>query len=165
MHVGEMIRECHENNIAVIVYFSQTHDNYAYDQHPDWRMVYKDSTVSREKGGRYGLVCPVNADYRSYVKAILTELLTTYDFEGLFLDMPFWSDICYCQSCRKRFFEETGENIPKEVDWNNPIWVKYAHARQNWINEFVREVAECVKAIKPQVSIEQNFAAVGAGWR
>lgn len=164
-YVGDMIRECHKNDISVIVYFSQTHDNYAYDLHPDWRMVFKDSTVSREKGGRYGLVCPVNEDYRSYVKEILTELLTTYDFEGLFLDMPFWTDICYCQSCRKRFFEETGENIPKEVNWDNPVWVKYAHARQNWINEFVKEITDCVKAIKPHVSIEQNFAAVGANWR
>ncbi|MEG0692990.1 MAG: family 10 glycosylhydrolase, partial [Oscillospiraceae bacterium] len=164
-YVGEMISKCHANGIDVIVYYSQTHDNYAYDHHPDWRIVSKDSTVSREKGGRYGLVCPTNSDYLEYAKEILTELLTTYEFEGLFLDMPFWTDICYCQSCRKRFFEETGEEIPKIVNWDNPVWLKFAHSRQNWLNEFVNAITACVKSVKPNVSIEQNFAAVGSGWR
>lgn len=164
-YVGEMIKKCHANDIAVIVYFSQTHDNYAYDEHPEWRTINVDSTDSREDGGRYGLVCMNNLEYKKYCTEILTELLETYDFEGLFLDMPFWSNLCYCESCRKRFFKETGERIPKTIDWNNPVFLKFAYARQNWVNDFVNEITKCVKSIKPDVSIEQNFAAVGSGWR
>ncbi|MEG2393421.1 MAG: alpha-L-fucosidase, partial [Ruthenibacterium sp.] len=107
-YVGEMIRECHQNDIAVIVYYSQIYDNYAYDEHPAWRIVYDDGKTSREDGkryaiacpneaaSRYGLVCPNNLEYRAYAKEILTELVETYDFEGLFMDMPFWPGICHC---------------------------------------------------------------------
>lgn len=37
-YVGEMIDECHKNNMNVILYFSQVYDNYAYANHKSWRI-------------------------------------------------------------------------------------------------------------------------------
>lgn len=102
-YVGEMIKKCKENNISVVVYLSQIYDNYAYEQHPAWRIVNSEGKSSRENNTRYGLVCPNNLEYRSYVREILQELASTYEFSGVFLDMPFWPSICYCQSCRERY--------------------------------------------------------------
>ncbi|MEG0769660.1 MAG: alpha-L-fucosidase [Ruthenibacterium sp.] len=175
-YVGEMIRECHQNDIAVIVYYSQIYDNYAYDEHPAWRIVYDDGKTSREDGkryaiacpneaaSRYGLVCPNNLEYRAYAKEILTELVETYDFEGLFMDMPFWPGICHCDACRARFLQESGQEIPQQEDWSNPVWVQFAHARQAWINEFAAFTTAVVKGIKPNISIEHNASAVAASW-
>ncbi len=163
-YVGEMVKKCHENGIQVIVYLSQIYDNYAYDHHPAWRIVDENGHTSREDGSRYGLVCPNNPEYRQYVKEILQELNTLYQFEGMFLDMPFWPNVCYCDSCRERFFRETGKDIPRKIDWDDPVWVDYAHRRQRWIEEFMLENTKAVKEIRPEVSIEHNFAAVGGGW-
>ena len=33
-YFGEMVKKCHENGIAVIAYFSQIFDNWAYAEHP-----------------------------------------------------------------------------------------------------------------------------------
>nr|WP_307991507.1 alpha-L-fucosidase [uncultured Niameybacter sp.] len=163
-YVGEMIKKCKENNISVVVYLSQIYDNYAYEQHPAWRIVNSEGKSSREDNTRYGLVCPNNLEYRSYVREILQELVLTYEFGGVFLDMPFWPNICYCQSCRERYWKETGTYIPRKEDWNNPQWVDFAHRRQRWIEEFVEESTRAVKELNSAISVEHNFAAVGCGW-
>lgn len=163
-YVGEMIRKCHANGINVIVYLSQIYDNYAYEHHPAWRMVDENGRTSREDGTRYGLVCPNNPEYRQYVQDILRELNSMYEFEGMFLDMPFWPYVCHCASCRERFFKETGRDLPRNIDWSDEVWVDYAHRRQRWMEEFMLENTAAVKSIRPDVSIEHNFAAVGSNW-
>lgn len=77
---GDMVKTCHENGIAVIAYFTQIFDNWAYEEHPSWRLVTAEGKMMREyrhgedfKSGRYGIVCPNNPEYREYVKACLTK--------------------------------------------------------------------------------------------
>ena len=163
-YVGEMIKACKANNISVVVYLSQIYDNYAYEQHPTWRVVDHEGKTSRENNTRYGFVCLNNQEYRSYVREILQELASTYEFGGVFLDMPFWTGICYCPACRERYWKEMGTYIPRKEDWNNPIWVDFAHRRQRWLEEFVAESTRAIKEINPDISVEHNFAAVGCGW-
>ena len=98
-YVGEMIQLCHSNGIAVMAYFSQIFDNWAYEKPPEWRMINGYGKTSREetvpdsdfmsRKGRYGIVCPNNEEYRQYVKECLTEITENYQFETIFLDMPF----------------------------------------------------------------------------
>ena len=131
---GEMVRLCHEKGIAVIAYYTQIFDNWAYDNHPDWRLVAPDGRTFREyrhkdqfRNGRYGICCPNNPGYRAYVKANLEELNRKYDFEGMFLDMTFWPEICTCPACRKRYFEESGgKEVPRTIGWNDPDFRDYA---------------------------------------
>lgn len=163
-YVGEMIKACKAQDISVVVYLSQIYDNYAYQHYPTWRTVNSEGLTSRENNTRYGFVCPNNLEYRKYVRDILQELVTTYEFGGMFLDMPFWPGICYCQCCRDRFWKEYGEYIPREENWNNPTWVTFVKARQRWMEEFTQESTNAVKEINSKVSIEHNFAAVGCGW-
>ena len=47
-YFGEMIQKCHENGIAVIAYFTQIFDNWAYEEHPSWRLV----TAEGKKAGK-----------------------------------------------------------------------------------------------------------------
>ena len=168
---GTMIQKCHENNIAVIAYFTQIFDNWAYENHPEWRLVTAEGMGMREyrgqdnfKTGRYGIVCPNNEGYREYVKACLTEMNTMYDFEGMFLDMTFFPEVCYCPSCRKKYKEETGRELPRRIDWKDPEWLEYAYKRDEWIAEFARFSTGCVKAIKPEVTIEHQFSRITGSW-
>jgi len=170
-YVGEMIELCHENGIDVIVYYSQVFDNWAYENHPSWRCVYADGLNSKEKDhyffkkGRYGVVCPNNLEYREYVKANLQELNRNYKFEGMFLDMPFWPEVCYCSSCKERYFKETGKEMPKIVDWNDPDWLEFQYIRERWMGEFAAFSTKCVKDINPEVTIEHNFATAMFPWQ
>lgn len=167
-YVGEMTKKCHENGINVIVYFSQIYDNYSYEHHKSWRLrnyTYTPSRLSMPNNiNRYGLVCPNNPEYREYCKDVLTELAENYQFEGVFLDMPFWPYPCYCKYCTEKFLKETGKPIPRIQDFGKPVWKEFIHARQRWLSEFMESNTNAIKAVNPNISVEHNIAAVGLDW-
>ena len=167
-YVGEMIEKCHAEGISVIVYFSQIYDNFAYDTHRNWRLRALSGLTSYNiplnKKNRYGLVCPNNPEYRQYCKDILTELCTKYEFEGMFLDMPFWPYPCYCKHCQKKYFKETGKPLPIIQKTNTKAWQEFIHVRQRWMQEFILENTKTIKSINPNISIEHNMAAIGENW-
>lgn len=173
-YFGKMIDLCHENGIAVQAYFSQNFDNLAYEQHPEWRMINCDGLNSKEKldyynatmfsKGRYGLVCPNNEEYRKYVKDCLEEMAENYKFESIFLDMPFWPEVCYCPSCRKKYYEATGREMPRIINWDDPEFREWQLLREKWMGEFAHFTAECIKNIQPSVTIEQNLSVMVSSW-
>ena len=174
-YVKEMIYHCHKNNIAVMAYFSQIFDNWAYEHHPDWRVVNYEGKTSREyeeynhhsmfRKGRYGIVCPNNMEYRAYVKECLTELTQNYEFESIFLDMPFWPEVCYCYSCRAKYYAETSREYPRTIDWNDPEFRHWQELREEWLGDFASFTANCVKDVRPEVTIEHNMAVATAPWQ
>ena len=170
-YVGEMIDLCHENQISVIVYYSEVFDNWAYENHPSWRTVYADGLNSKEKGhfffrkGRYGVLCVNNPAYRAYVMDNLRELCTRYSFEGMFLDMPFWPEVCYCDSCKEKYRQATGREMPKIVDWEDPAWLEFQFLRENWMKEFLEESVATVKGVNPDITIEFNSATAMFNWQ
>lgn len=175
-YVGEMIELCHKDGIAVKAYFSQIFDNYAYDMHPEWRMINGKGKTSREdekytansmfRKGRYGVVCPNNEEYRKYVHDCLTEMTEKYQFESIFLDMPFWPEVCFCPSCRRKYKEATGkDDLPRTVDWSDPDFREYQYLREKWMEEFSALSTKAVKSVRPEVTIEHNMCVNTSPWR
>lgn len=174
-YVREMIDLCHARGIAVMAYFSQIFDNWAYEAHPEWRGINGEGRTSREyeeydspimfRKGRYGILCPNNEDYRAYVKACLTEMTEQYQFETIFLDMPFWTENCYCPSCRKKYFDATGKDLPRIIDWKDPAFRHWQELREEWMGEFARFSSACVKAVRPEVTIEHNMCSITSPWQ
>ncbi|MCR5742480.1 MAG: alpha-L-fucosidase [Lachnospiraceae bacterium] len=168
---GEVLKLCHEKGIAVIAYYSQVFDNYAYDNHPEWRTISADGKNHKEfrgldcfRNGRYGIVCPNNSEYREYVKAHLIELNEMYDFEGMFLDMTFWPDVCYCPSCRRRYLEETGREMPKTMNWQDEEFRNFQHLRERWMADFATFTTGVIKSVKPECTVEHQMSMVASGW-
>lgn len=169
--IGDMIRLCHEKGIAVIVYFSQIFDNWAYDNHPDWRVVAPDGKNFREyrgmgdfRSGRYGIVCPNNPGYRAYVRTNLQELCSRYQFEGMFLDMTFWTEVCTCACCRKRYMEETGRELPRTIDWQDEAWKNFIYRRSVWMADFAEQSTLAIHEINPEITVEHQFSMITSNW-
>ena len=57
---------------------------------------------------------------------------------GMFLDMTFWPEICFCPHCRKRWFDETGLELPRTIDWNDENFRRYAYARDVWMADYAK---------------------------
>lgn len=172
-YVGEMVKLCHDNGIAVMGYFSQIFDNWAYENHPEWRMVNREGKTSREyeeyynlsmfRRGRYGLVCPNNMQYREYAGNCLTEMCSRYQFETIFMDMCFWPEVCFCPSCKERYFRETGRELPEKVDWDDPEFLDFVDRRNQWMAEFTAFTKSCVKAALPECTVQQNVGGACTG--
>jgi len=59
---GEVTDLCHERGLKVVIYYSLIFNNWAYINHPDWRIRPGGKQLT---GTRYGLCCP-NSPYRQF---------------------------------------------------------------------------------------------------
>jgi len=158
----EVIDLSHEKGMSVVVYYNIWH-KWAYDNHPDWRLI----TPKGEGTGeymRYG-VCCINSPFRDFVINQTKELCSNYSFEGLWFDMIGLTTVCYCPFCRKRYFLETGEEIPRIINWNDPKWVRFQRKREEWLAEFASSLASTAKKINPETTVVLQNAHWQNGWR
>lgn len=163
--VKRLIDMCHEDGMDVVIYYSIIFNNREYDCHPSWRMKDGYGRDSRENGGRYGLCCPNNEEYRQFVKAQIKEFCEYFDFEGVFFDMTFWPEVCYCDSCKARWEEEYGGPMPEVVDWNDARWVAFDRKRHEWMAEFANLCTDEVHRYKSQATVEHQYGNSIAFWR
>lgn len=158
---GESVAECRRHNIHPLAYFSVIFDNWCFEHHPDWRILSAEGNNKRAES-RYGVVCP-NSPYRDYVVACVKEIVNNYDIEGIFFDMTFWPDVCYCHHCAERFQSEQHAELPRIVDWNDPVWRAFQKARPGWLLEFAQLVTGTVKKIRP-ITVNHQYSTIFFNW-
>lgn len=157
---------CHAEGIDVIGYYSLIYNTREEERHPQWRVLETDTQSRHEMGARYGHLCPSNREYVDFVKTQIKEMCDYFPVDGMFYDMTFWSSLCRCESCRRRWTEETGHReMPTAPDWNDPVWRLYYKKRCEWMGSFAREITAYTKELLPGVSVEHNYAnSVAGGW-
>jgi len=164
--IKKLIKKCKDGGMKVVGYYSLIFNNWAIEAHPEWEMVHQNGETWRDQGQRYGLCCPNNEEYRAFVQVQIDELAREFkNLDGLFFDMPYWEVPCYCESCRKNFKKETGNDLPEKMDFEDKNWLRYVKARQDWMVDFVRFVKAYTNKVMPEVTVEFNYAAViGCDW-
>ncbi len=156
---------CHKDGMDVVVYYSIIFNNREFERHPEWRMRDAYGQDSRFHGGRYGLCCPNNEEYCEFVKAQIREFCEYFEFEGVFFDMTFWPEVCYCDSCRKKWNEEYEGELPEIVDWTDRSWLAFDRKRHEWIEEFGQMCTDEVHRYRPEASVEHQYGNSIAFWR
>lgn len=161
-YFGEVMAECHRHGLHRLAYYSLIFDDWAYQEHPDWRITPAggDDPIMFS---RMGKVCP-NSPYREHTFACLRELVKNYDFEGIFLDMTFWPTVCYCSHCEARFRSEHGTEPPRTVDWHDPLWRSFQKSREQWMLEFAKAVTATIKQARP-IEAYHQFGPAFQPWR
>ena len=167
--VKRLVDLCKTDGMKVVGYYSITYNNWAEENHPEWAMREPNGESALEGGGRYGLVCPNNLEYRAFVKEQIREMAESYpNLDGIFFDMPFWSKLCHCDCCKARWAKEEGGKIPDVVDWRSDGWKSYVRKLQLWMYDFTYFIQDCVKECMPNTTCEFNYAAIfgsGMDWK
>ncbi|MDD4773141.1 MAG: alpha-L-fucosidase [Eubacteriales bacterium] len=161
--IRRLIRLCRDNGMKAVGYYSLIYNTWAEKEHPEWRIHGADGKSPWQKGGRYGLCCPNNAQYRQFVFAQLKEISEYFELDGMFYDMLFWAEICRCDACAQRFMAETGMELPPGIDWYDNRWNVFVAKRAEWMGEFAMTVTTETKRLMPRVSVEHNYASGVAG--
>ena len=107
-----------------------------YEKHKDWAQIKADgSSIDNLYGHGYSMC--VNTDYKErMVKLVLDVAKRGVDI--IFLDGPaYYPGACYCNSCKEKFYEIYGEDIPKEEDWNDPLWRRFIKFRYRSLANFL----------------------------
>jgi len=163
--IGLMLKELKARDISACGYYSLIYNNWAYREHPEWRILpAADISDGSFAGYRYGHCCPNNPGYVDFVMEQINELSESYEFDSLFFDMTFWPAICLCPHCRQRYRQETGEEIPETIDWFSPAWCRFQADRERWIDTFAGRITSRVKSLKPGMTVYHNFATAAFNW-
>jgi hypothetical protein len=163
--IGDTVSALAERDIAACAYYSVIYDNWAFENHPEWKVEFAGGwRAYGSPGDRHGLCCPNNPGYRDYVAAQIADLYGRFAFQCAFCDMSFWPGICVCDHCRERYGSENGAEIPAAVNWTGTEWCSFAAARDRWIDEFQGHVTNAIKAARPGIAVYHNFAIGPVHW-
>jgi hypothetical protein len=163
--VGETATALAERGIASCAYYSVIYDNWAYEQHPEWRVEpLLKRTSAPSPADRHGLCCPNNPGYRDFIAAQIADLYSRYDFDCAFCDMSFWPGVCGCPHCRERLRVEEGIDLPETINWTDRAWCSFQAARERWIVDFQALVTGAMRQARPGIAVYHNFAPAPANW-
>ncbi len=166
--IRRLADKCRASGIAVVGYYSLIFNTYEEDRHPEWRLVKdRESGLSaRQMGSRYGHCCPNNAHYRAFVAEQVKEIADYFTLDGMFYDMTYWSGVCYCEDCRKRFEAETGlAELPDMSSLNTSEAMLFLKKRYEWIAEFAEWITCYTHSIIPDITVTHNNAyEVSGDW-
>ncbi len=163
--IKRLIKKCVDGGMKVVGYYSLIHNTWAELNHPDWAMRFDNGLSHIEAGARYGLCCLNNKDYLAFTEAQIKEFSEQFEgISGVFYDMPFWPIVCRCDSCKKRWAEEVGGEMPSE-DVNDERWLLYVRKSQVWMGEYTKWIKDITLKYMPNVTVEFNYAgAVAFTW-
>lgn len=161
-YFGEVMEQCRIHGVHRVAYYSLVYDDWAYETHPDWRIL-PENGYDPQLYSRMGTVC-INSPYREHALACLRELVSNYDFSGIFPDMTFWPTVCYCPHCTARFWKEEKAEPPRLVDWTDPTWRAFQKARERWMCEFALQVTQTIKQARP-ILVAHQFSTIFEPWQ
>ncbi|HEV2122927.1 MAG TPA: alpha-amylase family protein, partial [Chloroflexota bacterium] len=117
-----------------------------FEAHPDW-FSYDADGHPKQTTVLY-TACP-NSPYRNegYAIPLIDEVLGRCGADGIWENAASFGGRCYCLSCRRKFSEDTGfERIPREENWEDPVWRRYVRWRYDSVREHTGRLRDAVKA-------------------
>lgn len=156
---GELVGAVKGAGMEAHAYYCSIFVDWYWDEHPEARIVDVDGQARKSHNQssadamRFSLVCPNNLEYREFVLAQLRELTGNYPIDGFWLDMIFWPTVCYCASCAGRWAQEVGGELPRIVDWHDPVWLAFAERRRIWVAEYSALLESEIHGVNPQCKV------------
>ncbi|MHB1357884.1 MAG: DUF4838 domain-containing protein, partial [Anaerolineae bacterium] len=149
--LGEQIEALHRRGIKALGYYHTFNSEPIAGEHPEWLEREADG---KEKGTQVCLLSPL---VKEWMLPHIVEIITNYDVDGMFFDGTYAYSICHCESCQKRFADDTGGlAIPKDKkDTNAARYVAWK------LEQFValrQQIADTIHAHRPEVIVSVNWA-------
>ncbi|HEY9729292.1 MAG TPA: family 10 glycosylhydrolase [Chroococcales cyanobacterium] len=126
--------------------------------HPDWAMFDRQGHLFASDTKK-AFLDPANPEARRYLLALIEEIATRYDVDGIQLDYiryPFQDSqgkqsYGYGQAARQIFKEQTGYDPIKVYPSNRELWQKWTNFRVQQIDSFVATVAQRLRSQRPNL--------------
>ncbi|MBM7570091.1 alpha-amylase family protein [Aquibacillus albus] len=157
----EALDKAHANGMKVIVRFdfSKAHESI-FEKKPEW--FYR--TKEGKEVNYHGIVHSCISSYyqQEYSLKIIDEVLTNYDVDGIFFNWFGYNTfdysgndhgICHCDSCKTKFHEMFGLDLPEKVDEDDPVYQKHLIYREVTASKMLDRVYDLVKSKNRDIAI------------
>jgi len=149
--LGPQVEACRKRNIKVYAYYCVTWDNYLAERHPEWLAWKRDRTTYLPKFDEtpsWTALCLTNEDFVQLVLDHSREIITSYDLDGIWYDMPLpIGGECFCRNCLAIL---RGRGLdPFDVG------AQRQH-KQELLVDYLRRTHELAHELKPGIQVDQN---------
>ncbi len=143
------VEALHARGIKTIGYYHVFNSEPLAAERPEWRMR---GTDGEAKGIS---MCVQGPLLEEWMLPHVEEIVSEYAVDAMFFDGLRAHDLCHCESCRQRFWEEVGLDLPsgpEHANWSAYVcWSLADHQR-------IRErVSEVIHACRPEVVVSYNW--------
>ena len=153
----ERIQALRKRGIGVVAYMNSWNSEAAR-RHPEWQIRSSDGKAQGETS-RFGTCC-LNSPYRDLVRSLVREVVSTYDIDGLWIDMVgFFASDCTCKWCREKYRKQTGWELPETINWTDPNFIRYVQFKSETVTEYATMLAAEARTAKPGISVSLQCAA------
>jgi len=154
---GEVLAEAKKHEIKVIAYYSLGTDAHAVTNNPDWYQVDEFGKVRGSEGTVWELPC-LNSPYREeLVIPQVKEITEKYEMDGYLFDIPYLHNhYCFCSYCKKKFYEEHGQELtPELLKTNRELVVGFGI---DTAARCMKEIYDVIRKIRPEALVNCNGA-------
>jgi hypothetical protein len=157
--LAEVVAELRRQDIEFNAYYCIEYDNTITIKHPEWATRTADGGELRcgARNAKWRMPCYMTG-YRGYVLGQLTEIVSAYRPDSLFLDI-FGKSLCYCPACRDAFRRKTGQELPGDAAGIKLLAADIITFLDDCAEDFLIDVKRTVKDIDPTLAVTINFAA------
>ncbi|MEM2936161.1 MAG: family 10 glycosylhydrolase [Candidatus Bathyarchaeia archaeon] len=124
-------------------------------EHPECLLVNRYGKSEVHGWGDTAWVCPSSLVYREYLSDLMEEVTEKYGVDGIHLDYVRYPDVvegryvCYCPTCRRKFKQEYGYELPSDDVIKNRY---YASILCDNVTEAVEHFSKLAKINNRQTS-------------
>ncbi|MHB0998601.1 MAG: alpha-amylase family protein [Armatimonadota bacterium] len=157
----DAVNVMHKKGLAVMSWYPLSLSQSGHYNHPDWRQVYignPETTRHRD------LACCINSGYGDALINFSNEAIEKFGLDGIWFDGSAWTQIwdrpvpysCVCDSCAKLFKKQTGLDLPKKVDWDDPVFRKWVAWRYDTFSAYIGKLAAGIRKKHPNAAVVIN---------
>ncbi|HEX4230103.1 MAG TPA: Tat pathway signal protein [Bryobacteraceae bacterium] len=132
---GDLCKAAADEGLVVLARMdsNRTSEDF-FRAHPDW--FTRNAAGEAYRAADKYITCVNSPYYDEYIPDVMREIIGRSHPVGITDNS--WSgldrnNICYCSNCIRRFRDATGQALPKQRDWNDPVflkWIDWNYARR-----------------------------------
>ena len=165
------VDDLHKKRISAVSWLTLTENEAVWQERPECRQQY---LVSPAPDASHGTrMCCINSTYGDDLIGFVIEAIGKFDLDGIWFDGCDLSTThvrplpvsCVCPHCKDRFKKDLGLEIPRRLDWNDPVFRRWIQWRYDTFADYWQKLVDQVHSRFPQASIAFNhYHREGCGW-
>lgn len=157
---GEVLQGVKRHGVKVEAYTTVCWDEDSSRKHPDWVMLDANHAPIRINDGKlnakWTFLC-MNSPYLDYFLRQMQELIGSYDFEALFLDIMInhRALVCYNPFCLQKWKTKYGTDLPATL--SDAEYSRYLDFNTETFESLMEQVQEIALSRRKKILLTHNF--------
>lgn len=148
--LGEQVHALHRRGIRTIGYYETFQSERLRREQPDWLMLDEQGAPRRQG------FCLIGPLAQEHLLPHVAEIVSNYEVDAMFFDGTYAKAACYCPTCRRRFREFAGAEIPKAQ--TDLLWPKYLNWYLAQFEQLRQRIGDTIHKTRPGLPVSYNWA-------